>query len=135
MKKIRKRVLLILGNLLCLVMIYKSFISGHSMPIFKDTSISEYRTIELGNTKQSILIRGEDKSNLVLLYIHGGPGDPETSFIVPYQKEWEKHFIVVNWDQRGSGRSYDVGIDVDTLTTEQICLDAIELTAYLKKEF
>lgn len=135
MKKIRKIILIILGSLLCLVIIYKCFISGHSMPIFKDTSISEYRTIELGNTKQSVLIRGEDKSNPVLLYMHGGPGNPETSFIVPYQKEWEKHFIVVNWDQRGSARSYDAELDVETLTTEQICSDAIELTAYLKKEF
>lgn len=135
MKKIRKRILIALGILLCLVNIYKCFISGHSMPIFKDTSISEYRTVELGNTKQSILIRGENKSNPVLLYLHGGPGDPETSFITPYQKEWEEYFVIVNWDQRGSGRSYNAGIDEETLTTEQVCLDAIELTAYLKKEF
>lgn len=95
MKKIRKRILIALGILLCLVNIYKCFISGHSMPIFKDTSISEYRTVELGNTKQSILIRGENKSNPVLLYLHGGPGDPETSFITPYQKEWEEYFYML----------------------------------------
>lgn len=135
MKKIRKRILFVLGILICLVIVYKCFISGHSMLIFGDDSISEYRTIELGNIKQSVLIRGTDKSNPVLLYIHGGPGGPETSFIVHYQKEWEEYFTVVNWDQRGSGRSYDAKIDEETLTTDQICLDAIELTKYLKKEF
>ena len=135
MKKIGKRLLFGFGGLLCLAIVYKCFIAGHSIPIFKSTAISEYRTIDLGNTKQSILIRGEDKANPVLLYIHGGPGDPETSFIVPYQKEWEEHFTVVNWDQRGSGRSYYSKIDRETLTTEQICKDAIELTEYLREEF
>lgn len=135
MKKIRNGILLIFGSLLCLAIVYKCFIAGHSMPILTDTAISEYRTIDLGNIKQSILIRGEDQSNPVLLYIHGGPGNPETSYIVPYQKGWEEHFTVVNWDQRGSGRSYYTGIDRETLTTEQICMDAIELTEYLKKEF
>lgn len=134
-KRKRKKIWLALGSLLCLTIVYKCIFAGHSIPIFKSTAVSEYRTIELGNIEQSILIRGEDKSNPVLLYIHGGPGDPETSYIVPYQKEWEEHFIVVNWDQRGSGRSYHAEIDRNTLTTEQICLDTIELTEYLKKEF
>ncbi|MDD6482260.1 MAG: alpha/beta hydrolase [Lachnospiraceae bacterium] len=135
MKKVRKKIWYILGSLICLVLIYKCFISGHSVPILGDAAISEYRTVELGDAEQSILIRGEDKSNPVLLYIHGGPGDPETPYIVPYQKEWEKYFTVVNWDQRGSGRSYHAEIGRDSLNTEQICADAVELTEYLREEF
>ncbi len=135
MKKVRKWILFALGSLVCLLIFYKCVISGRSMPILGDNSISEYREIELGKTRQSILIRGKDRTNPVLLYIHGGPGDPETSFIVPYQKEWEEYFTVVNWDQRGSGRSYDKNLEEGTLTTEQICSDAIELTKYLKEEF
>lgn len=135
MKKIYKGIILVPVILICVILIYKCIISGHSMPIWGEGAISEYRTVALGNTRQSILIRGTDKSNPILLYIHGGPGDSETSFIVPYQKEWEEYFTVVNWDQRGSGRSYAAGLEKEALTTEQICLDAIELTEYLKKEF
>ena len=77
--------------LICTLIIYKCFIAGYSMPIFKENAISEYRTVTLGGIEQSLLIRGNDKSNPVLLYIHGGPGDPETPMIVPYQKEWEEY--------------------------------------------
>ncbi len=125
----------LIGVFFVIFTIYKCFIAGHSMPIFGPNAISQYRTVNLGGVDQSILIRGVSKSNPVLLYIHGGPGSPETSFIVPYQKEWERYFTVVNWDQRGSGRSYREDIDLDTLTTNQICSDAIELTKYLKEEF
>ena len=109
MKKVQKKIWYILGSLICLVLIYKCFISGHSVPILGDAAISEYRTVELG--------------------------DPETPYIVPYQKEWEKYFTVVNWDQRGSGRSYHAAIGRDSLNTEQICADAVELTEYLREEF
>lgn len=134
-EKVIKRILFVIGVIFAILIIYKCFIAGHSMPIFEANAISEYRTVKLGGVNQSILIRGEDKSNPVLLYVHGGPGSPETPFIVPYQKEWEEYFTVVNWDQRGCGKSYSEDISPDTLTTNQICSDAIELTQYLKEEF
>ena len=134
-KKVIKKILFVIGVIFAILIIYKCFIAGHSMPIFGANAISQYRTVKLGGVDQSILIRGENKSNPVLLYIHGGPGNPETSFIVPYQKEWEEYFTVVNWDQRGGGKSYREDINPDTLTTNQICSDAIELTQYLKEEF
>jgi len=134
-KKIMKRCLIGLGIIFGVIVVYKGGISGHSVPILKEESISEYRTVTLGGIEQSILIRGENKGNPVLLYIHGGPGNPETPFVVPYQKEWEKYFMVVNWDQRGAGRSYSDDIDTDQLTTDLICSDAIELTEYLKETF
>lgn len=123
-------VLLILGFLA-----YKGLIAGHTVPILKRDAIWQYQTVTLGGAEQSILMRGENAANPVLLYIHGGPGDPETPFIVPYQKKWEEKFIVVNWDQRGCGRSYHDDIDRSTITTEQICADATELTQYLKDRF
>lgn len=131
----KEKLLALVLAVLSIFILYKGIIAGHSMPIFEAGSISEYRKIELGNSMQSILIRGKDKTNPVLLYLHGGPGNPETSYIIPYQKEWEKYYTVVNWDQRGSGRSFDHKLDKETLTTEQICLDAIELTEYLRNEF
>lgn len=124
-----------LAILILLAVIYKFLMSGHSMPIFTNNSISEYRTVTLGGVSQSILIRSENKDNPVLLYVHGGPGNAETPFIVPYQKEWEKHFTVVNWDQRGCGRSYSENIDKTSLTTTKIAEDGKELTEYLKKTF
>lgn len=134
-RRCMKKVFGVLGIFIMITCIYKCVISGHTMPIWGTNSISEYRTINLGSVEQSILIRGHDRSNPVLLYIHGGPGNPETAFITPYQSEWEKKFTVVNWDQRGSGRSYSKKINTETLTTAQICADALELTQYLRDAF
>lgn len=126
---------IIIGSLASVVLIYKGIISGHTTPIFTNNSIAEYTSVNLGGNDQSILIRGENKNNPVLLYIHGGPGNPETSFIVPFQSEWEKNFVVVNWDQLDSGRSFNKNIKQDEITTDRICSDAIELTHYLEKRF
>lgn len=134
-KKALRITLFALAIFLLLIAVYKFVLSGHSTPLFGQNSIVEYVTVELGSVQQDILIRGENVDNPILLYIHGGPGDPETSFIVPYQREWEKYYTVVNWDQRGSGRSYHSDIDISTLNTEQICSDAKQLTDYLKERF
>ena len=135
MKKRIKTVLIMISIILLLFVIYKCLISGYSTPLFGKKSIVGYTSVELGGVKQKILIRGENINNPVLLYIHGGPGNPETSFIVPYQKEWEKYYTVVNWDQRGTGKSYHKDIDVSTLNTKQICSDTKQLTDFLKKRF
>jgi proline iminopeptidase len=92
--------------------------------------------VTLGGTKQWITIRGHHKDNPVLLFIHGGPGAVDMPISHGFQTPWEEYFTVVQWDQRGSGKSY-AGIDKDavkkTLTVDRMVTDAEELTAYLRK--
>lgn len=135
MKKKIKILIRAILSLAVITVIYVTVIKGHTLPIFSKNSIATYETIELGGMKQSILIRGKNMENPVILYLHGGPGTPETSFITKYQKEWEKYFTVVNWDQRGSGKSYHSNINVDTLNIQSILDDTIQLAEYLKKKF
>ena len=80
------------------------------------------------------LVRGEDRRNPVLLYVHGGPGSAHLPIARRYSDELEKHFVVVHWDQRGAGASCN-GVDWDTVTREQIVRDTIELSARLAEEF
>ncbi len=98
-------------------------------------SIAILEEIELDGIRQTICIRGESGDNPVLLVLHGGPGSSEMFLVNRYNCELEKEFIVVNWDQRGSGKSYHSGIPEETMNVRQFLSDTEELVAYLKEKF
>lgn len=66
--------------------------------------------ITVGDNKQWVSIRGLNRANPVLLFIHGGPASPTMPSSWAFQKPWEDFFTVVQWDQRGTGKSF-TGID------------------------
>lgn len=98
-------------------------------------SVSELVKVRIGGYKQSILIRGMDRDNPVIIFLHGGPGYPCISYIKKYQRELEKHFVVVNWDQRGSGKSFSPFIPAGSMTEQQLLLDLDDLVDYLCNRF
>lgn len=67
--------------------------------------IDEGRFVRLGGVEQWIQIRGEDRTNPVVLVLHGGPA---TSYmgLIPLFRPWERSFTVVQWDRRGVGRTF-----------------------------
>jgi predicted alpha/beta-fold hydrolase len=69
------------------------------------TGVAETMFVRLGGVSQWIQIRGDDRRNPVLLFVHGGPGStvsPVSSLLQP----WEKYFTVVMWDQRDAGKTF-----------------------------
>lgn len=98
-------------------------------------STSLPQKINIGGIPQAILVRGVDTSHPVLLMLHGGPGFTEMALFSTFNKELEKHFIVVNWDQRGSGLSYAPGIPDSTINVQQYVNDAHELVTWIKKKY
>ncbi|EOW9527661.1 alpha/beta fold hydrolase [Bacillus cytotoxicus] len=98
-------------------------------------SIATIESVMINNRKQSLLIRGRAVTNPILLCCHGGPGMAQTGFIRHFQTELEKHFIVVNWDQRGAGKSFSWR-DIQTpFTIEQFVSDTVEVIRYLLSRF
>jgi pimeloyl-ACP methyl ester carboxylesterase len=97
-------------------------------------SIASLERVTLGGTEQWITIRGQDINNPVLLFLAGGPGGSELVMTRRYLGELESHFVVVNWDQPGAGRSYNA-VDISTLTPERYVSDAYELTQVLRERF
>jgi len=83
------------------------------------------KRVPLGGVKQKIHIIGDDDGNPILLFLHGGPGVPDRSGVVR-QKELQRDFTLVAWDQRGTGGSY-WGVRKDSLTVERLVEDAREL--------
>jgi len=98
-------------------------------------SIQEAKFITLGGIEQWITIRGQQISSPLLLILHGGPGDAQSCLTDVYA-EYEKKFIVVQWDQRGAGQTYGrYRKQTPNLTIKQLVSDGIELAKYLKKRF
>ena len=98
-------------------------------------SIDSLEKVTLGGIAQWILLQGNDTSQPVLLVLHGGPGYAMLPLLHEYNRELEDHFIVVNWDQRGAGRSYNRGIRSASMTLARFLSDAHELTDLLKQRF
>lgn len=97
-------------------------------------SVASLETVTLGGSEQWITVRGYSRDNPVLLFLAGGPGGSELAMTRKYLGELEKHFVVVNWDQPGTGKSYWAA-DFDTITPEDYLADAHELTQYLRERF
>lgn len=106
-----------------------------------DTSngIDEGIYVTLGGQEQYLLIRGEDTSNPVLVWLHGGPSSPDAFANYTFQKHLVDEYTVVNWDQRGCGRTYYRNKDTDpnneTASFEQAQADLDELVDYLTDRF
>lgn len=103
----------------------------------KKEAYKNLKRMNINGAEQWVSIRGDNLDSPLLLFLHGGPGGSEmaTSYTYYGKSELEKNFIVVNWDQRGSGKSYNDKIDPNTMTIEQLASDGLELTRILLKEF
>ena len=91
--------------------------------------------LEVGGLMQSICILAEDDTKSALLMLHGGPGTPSMSLFRKYNRELAKQFVLVTFDQRGTGRSYYKQLSPQTMTIEQLIQDTHEITAYIKARF
>ena len=103
--------------------------NGQSVP----GSIATLEQVTLNDSRQWITIRGKNAHNPVLLFLMGGPGAggfPDQGFLAPL----EQRFVVVNWDQPGTGKSYGA-VPTQALTPERFVADAHALTLYLRARF
>lgn len=103
--------------------------------ITSPNGIDEAKYVEIGGIEQWVTIRGEDRSNPVLLFLHGGPGDATNPWGYAGFRSWLQHFTVVQWDQRGAGRTFGKsGPSVaPTITIERMREDGIELAEWLRE--
>lgn len=140
MKISTKWTFIIVVVILLAIIIYQKQFNAHTPAINQRGPVSNNSTavlqeVELGNMKQCILSRGNDISNPVLLWLHGGPGSSQMPIARYYNGDLEKEFIVVHWDQRGAGKSNPPDFNEETMTIEQFINDAHELTQCLKNKY
>ena len=117
MKKKVARVLKILSVILLLYIFINLIRPTWTPSIEGDNSISELRKVNIGDTELEIMVRGNNKNNPVLIFVHGGPCCSEIPYVRKYQEALEKDFTIVHYDQRGTGKSYVFGKDYSDITT------------------
>lgn len=115
-----------------------SFVRARSAKQFAISSakgIDEASFVTIGGIEQWVKIRGQDRANPVLLFLHGGPGDVTSCWAFALFAPWEEQFTVVQWDQRGAGRTLRKSgpAIAPTLTVDRMAQDGIELAEYLRK--
>jgi len=133
---------LVLCCLMVVMLIFSIFsqITTKTPPILDEQgevmegSISEITKIELNGRKEWISIRGQNKENPVLLFLAGGPGGSQMAAVRHDLADLEKHFVVVNWDQPGSGKSY-YAAGKNTLVVDDYIEDGLAITDYLCQRF
>lgn len=106
--------------------------------VVADNGVERLEAVRIGGIDQWVSIRGSDRRNPVLLMLHGGPGWVAMPTSWYFQRGWEEYFTVVQWDQRGAGKTYvanDPAVVAPTMTRERMVADAEEMVAWLRAEF
>ncbi|MCL7713845.1 alpha/beta hydrolase [Stenotrophomonas sp. CPCC 101365] len=100
--------------------------------------LQEAYAVPLGGVEQWVNVRGQDRANPMLLFVHGGPASPVIPTLWQFQRPLEEYFTVVNYDQRGAGRSLllnDEDAVAGSLTIQRYIDDAIELAEHLRARY
>ena len=96
--------------------------------------IDEAKYLKIGGIEQWVTIRGEDRANPVVLVLHGGPGDATNPWGYAGFRTWLKTYTVVQWDQRGAGKTLGRNgrASAATLTIDRLVQDGVELADTLR---
>ena len=96
--------------------------------------IEELKPVKIGGVDQWLHIRGRNRDNPILLYLHGGPGSSTIGTMDAITRPWEDYFTVVHWDQRQSGKSYyPVNNEVDSITVQKMIEDTERVIQYIRR--
>jgi pimeloyl-ACP methyl ester carboxylesterase len=104
-----------------------------TLAIHTPNGIDEALFVPIGGINQWITIRGQNRDNPVVLFLHGGPGTPTNLLDFPFSKGWTPSFTLVQWDQRGAGKTFaSGGTSATDMTVDRMALDGVELTQFLR---
>ena len=118
---------------LAIVLLLATTLLGCAAPTVLPSAvrIEQAGFVRIGGIDQWITIRGDDRRLPILLIVHGGPADPQ-SLLVDTYAPYERDFVVVQWDQRGAGRTYLRNRDsARQLSLERMARDGLDVADYL----
>jgi proline iminopeptidase len=87
----------------------------------------------IGGVEQRLWFRGIDVDTPAVILLHGGPGASESPLFRHFNSDLEHKFLMVYWEQRGTGRSYRSSIP--TMTIDQFVCDLDEVVELVRARF
>lgn len=106
--------------------------------IANPNGIQERYKAQIGGIDQWVYVRGQNKDNPMILFVHGGPASPISPVMWMFQRPIEEYFTVVNYDQRASGKTYNANDTLrlnNTIKIDQYVDDAIQLAELIKQKY
>lgn len=91
--------------------------------------------VPIGGIRQWIDIRSVSDTLPVLLFLHGGPGNSVIGYADKFTHTLQHRFVVVQWDQRESGKTATLNHSPVPLTVARMESDAAEMVDYLRRRF
>jgi pimeloyl-ACP methyl ester carboxylesterase len=94
--------------------------------------------VRIGGIDQWISVRGRHKSSPILLFLHGGPGFTSIPTSYYFMSGWDEYFTVVQWDQRGTGKTFGANAAdavAPTMRVERMLADAEEVVRHLRRTY
>lgn len=110
---------------------YRQHQNAETLVITAANGIDEQRFVEVNGIEHWITIRGLDRSNPIIFFVHGGPAEI-VSFVPTATRAWEREFTVVHWDQRGAGHTFGRNEKPPAdLSLAQMTDDGVEIVRWL----
>jgi pimeloyl-ACP methyl ester carboxylesterase len=107
--------------------------SSTALAVHTPNGIDEAMFVSLGGINQWITIRGQNRDNPVVLFLHGGPGTPTNLLDFSMAAAWTPSFTLAQWDQRGAGKTFGSGgTSAADMTVDRMTQDGIELAQFLR---
>ncbi len=107
---------------------------ANTVRIESANGINEAKFIKVNGAEEWITIRGDNKDNPVLLFLHGGPSEANSPF-VDFYTPFEKNYVFVQWDQPGAGKTYIAARNHQPqLTIDSMSADGISVVEYVEAE-
>lgn len=103
--------------------------------VYSQTPIDTAQALVVGGIKQFVTFKGNDRSKPLLLFLHGGPGNSVMGYSNKFTNKLVEHFVVVQWDQRESGRTLELNKSPLPLSPQLFADDTNDIIEMLLGQF
>lgn len=101
-------------------------------------SANDFYHLKIDEAYLPVMVRGNTKSKVILLFVQGGPGYPSIDFATIDYPKWknnvERDFAIAYYDQRGFGNKQG-NSSLSTITMAQYQKDILAISRFLKVQY